>query len=94
MDPNNHQNQKKLPSVPKRFLKEVGKTAGPHRRLNDGSMQSTFCYVFGVFDDNDNQVVHTKLDGTQAAIVFVSYPIDTDDPPIAIGPHIITPNMH
>lgn len=61
----------------RRYVRELGIVPGPIKP--DG--QTTFCLALGLFDEDDNQVVHTKENGVQTPIILLSYPIDTDELP-------------
>lgn len=81
---NNNGNQLQQEVRPLRYVSEVGRIPGPTK----SNGQNTFCVVLGVFDEDGNQVVHRKADGTEVPLVITTYPIDTDEVP---KPQLVTP---
>ena len=58
----------------------VGKVPGPTKRNG----QKTFCIVAGMFDKSGAQAIHTKANGEEVPVTFISYPIETDENPAFI----------
>lgn len=56
-------------------MKLVGQIAGPTKR--DG--QKTFCVVAQIFNKAGAVATHTKANGKEVPIVFLSHPIDADE---------------